>query len=111
NSSNALNLLDSTIGFLERGGGSALQVLITGGEMLRSLPEIFDDWLKLLWTVAQHGNASLIAFVRSSPGFVSNLATDVDHARKTNLAERVISLTREIAEVDGEAALACFRSS
>lgn len=110
-SSDALRLLDNTISFLERGGGSALQVLLTGGEVLRMLPEIFDDWLKLLWTVAQHGNASLIAFVRSSPRFVSTLASDVDHARRINLAERVITLTREVAEVDGEAALACFRSS
>ena len=111
NSKDALRLLSNTIGFLERGGGSALQVLQTGGEVLRTLPEIFDDWVKLLWTVAQHGNASLIAFVRSSPKFVRTLGSDTDHARKTNLAARVIALTSEIAEVDSEAALACFRSS
>ena len=111
NSNDALRLLNNTIGFLERGGGSALQVLHTGGEVLRTLPEIFDDWVKLLWTVAQHGNASLIAFVRSSPKFVRTLGNDADHARKTNLAARVIALTSEIAEVDCEAALACFRSS
>jgi nitric oxide reductase NorD protein len=111
NSSNALKLLESTLGFLERGGGSALQVLITGGEILRSLPEIFDAWLKLLWTVARHGNASLVAFVRSSPRFVRTLASERDHDRLINLALRVIKLTDEIAETDGEAALACFRSS
>ncbi|MFN2515831.1 MAG: nitric oxide reductase activation protein NorD [Pyrinomonadaceae bacterium] len=111
NSNDALSLLENTIGFLERGGGSALQVLVTGGEVLRTLPEIFDDWLSLLWTVAQHGNASLIAFVRSSPRFVRGLASEVNHDRKVELAARVILLTREIAEVDGEAALACFRSS
>jgi nitric oxide reductase NorD protein len=111
NSSNAIKLLDSTIGFLERGGGSALQVLTTGGEILRVLPEIFDDWLKLLWTVAQHGNASLIAFVRSSLRFVRTLANEPKHKHTVDLALRVIRLTSEIAEVDGEAALACFRSS
>ena len=111
NSNDALRLLNNSIGFLERGGGSALQVLHTGGEVLRTLPEIFDDWIKLLWTVAQHGNASLIAFVRSSPKFVRTLGNDTDHLRKTNLAARVIALTGEIAEVDSEAALACFRSS
>jgi hypothetical protein len=110
-SDDALKLLDGTLGFLERGGGSALQVLIAGGEMLRSLPEIFDDWLKLLWTVAQHGNASLVAFVRSSPRFVRGLRSEPDHKRLANLALRVIQLTRKIAETDGEAALACFRSS
>lgn len=107
----ALSLLDSTIGFLERGGGSALQVLVTGGEILRTLPEMFDEWLELLRTVAQHGNASLVAFVRSSPRFVRTLATESNHRRTANLAARVIELTRQIAEVDGEAALACFRSS
>ena len=35
NSPDALKLLNSTVGFLERGGGSALQVLITGGDILR----------------------------------------------------------------------------
>jgi nitric oxide reductase NorD protein len=107
----ALSLMDSTIGFLERGGGSALQVLVTGGEILRTLPEMFDDWLELLRTVAKHGNASLVAFVRSSPRFVRTLASESDHRRTANLAARVIALTRQIAEVDGEAALACFRSS
>ena len=111
NSTDALRLLDNTIGFLERGGGSALQVLITGGEILRTLPEIFDEWMKLLWTVAQHGNASLVAFVRSSPRFVRALAREADHGRLIDLALRVIKLTRKIAETDGEAALACFRSS
>jgi nitric oxide reductase NorD protein len=107
----ALKLLDTTIDFLERGGGSALHVLITGGEILRALPEIFDEWTKLLWTVARHGNASLVAFVRSSPAFVRTLGSEVDRVGRINLALRVLDLTRQIAEVDGEAALACFRSS
>ena len=110
-SPDALKLLTNTVGFIERGGGSALQVLITGGDILRLLPEIFDDWLKLLWTVAKHGNASLVAFVRSSPRFVRGLGHETDRAGLVDLALRVITLTREIAEADGEAALACFRSS
>ncbi len=110
-SAEALKLLDHTVRFLERGGGSAVQILITGGEILRVLPEIFDEWIKLLWAVAQHGNASLVAFVRSSPRFLRALAGEMDHERLTDLALRVIILTREIAETDGEAALACFRSS
>jgi hypothetical protein len=111
NPHDALKVLDNTAGFLERGGGSALQVLITGGEILRTLPEIFDEWVRLLWTVAQHGNASLVAFVRSSPRFIRALASEANHDRLINLALRVINLTRQIAETDGEAALACFRSS
>ncbi len=107
----ARRLLDQTINFLERGGGSALQVLIAGGEILRLLPEIFDEWLKLLWIVAAHGNASLVAFVRSGPRFVQTLARETDRRRFIDVAERVIKLTEEIAETDSEAALACFRSS
>ncbi|MDQ2977167.1 MAG: VWA domain-containing protein [Acidobacteriota bacterium] len=111
NAPDASRLLDHTISFLERGGGSALQVLLTGGEILRTLPEIFELWVELLWTVARHGNASLIAFVRSSPRFVRGLALEANHERRNELATRVIRLTSEIAVVDGEAALACFRSS
>ncbi|MEK6279969.1 MAG: VWA domain-containing protein [Acidobacteriota bacterium] len=111
NPRDALRLLANTIKFLERGGGSALQVLITGGEILSSLPEIFDEWIRLLWTVAAHGNASLVAFVRSGPRFVHTLESETDHDRLIDLATRVIKLSREIAETDGEAALACFRSS
>jgi hypothetical protein len=111
NAADALRLLNNTAGFLERGGGSALQVLITGGDLLRSLPEIFDEWVRLLWAVAQHGNATLVAFIRSSPRFVRALAAEARHEQLVNLALRVMQLTREIAETDGEAALACFRSS
>jgi len=110
-STDATKLMASAVGFLERGGGSALQVLITGGEILRTLPEIFDDWVALLWTVAKHGNASLVAFVRSSSRFVNGLARQHNPDRVTDLALSVIKLTNEIAEIDGEAALACFRSS
>jgi len=111
NRDSSLKLLDSTTHFLERGGGSALQVLLTGGEILRSLPQVFDDWIKLLWIVAQHGNASLVAFVRSSPRSLLSLSRTTKGEPFINLASRVIQLTSEIAETDVEAALACFRSS
>lgn len=107
----AIRLLKSSNDFLERGGGAALHVLIAGGEILRRAPEIFDEWIALLWVVASHGNASLVAFVRSSPGFIRLLNTDPDREAAIALSLRVLSLTKEIAAVDGEAALACFRSS
>jgi len=72
----AIRLLQSAKDFLERGGGAALHVLIAGGEILRRAPEIFDEWIALLWVVATHGNASLVAFVRSSPGFIRLLNAD-----------------------------------
>ena len=29
---------------------------MAGGEILRTLPECFDEWIDMLWTVASHGN-------------------------------------------------------
>ena len=107
----AKRLLNSANTFLERGGGAALHILIAGGEILRRAPEIFDEWIALLWVVAAHGNASLVAFVRSSPGLIRVLNADANRAAALELSRRVLALTKEIAAVDGEAALACFRSS
>jgi hypothetical protein len=107
----AVRLFERTGEFLERGGGAALHVLIAGGDMLRALPDVFDDWIDLLWTIAEHGNASLVAFVRSSPRFVHAISREADRARSIALAKRMLALAREIALVDAEAALACFRSS
>ena len=104
-------LLDRAHDFLERGGGAALHVLVAGGEILRRAAELFDDWVDLLWVVAAHGNASLVAFVRSSPRFIRLLNTEADRAKAIELSRRVLVLTKEIAAIDGEAALACFRSS
>jgi hypothetical protein len=107
----AKRLLASVNQFLERGGGAALHILLAGGEILRRGPEIFDEWIALLWAVAAHGNAGLVAFVRSSPAFLRLLAADIDRAEAIELSCRVLGLTKEIAAVDAEAALACFRSS
>jgi len=110
-SESALKLIRRATSFLERGGGSALQVLIAGGEILRLLPECFDDWIDLLWAVASHGNAGLVAFVRSSPGFFQTIVAQTNRANATELARRVMTLTRQVAQVDAESALACLRSS
>ncbi|HEY0763791.1 MAG TPA: VWA domain-containing protein [Pyrinomonadaceae bacterium] len=109
--SDARRLLAATNDFLERGGGAALHILIAGGEIARRAPEIFDEWISLLWVVAAHGNASLVAFVRSSPRFIRLLNADPNRAAAIELSHRVLALTKEIAAVDGEAALACFRSA
>jgi nitric oxide reductase NorD protein len=110
-SANALRLLQSTGDFLERGGGGALNLMLSGGEILRLLPEVFADWIELLKTVAQHGNASLVAFVRASPRFVRGFFVAASRPEAIALTKRILALTQEIAHVDGEAALACFRSS
>lgn len=108
---NAFVLLGRAGDFLERGGGAALHVLVAGGEVLRTLPEAFGAWVDLLWVVAEHGNANLIAFVRTSPSFFQTLVADTERARSALLAVRIIEVTSEVARVDGESALACFRSS
>jgi nitric oxide reductase NorD protein len=107
----ARRLLQRTAEFLERGGGAALQVLLSGGEILRRAPEIFDEWIDLLWVVAAHGNASLVAFVRSSPRFLKLSSESAMRSDAVELSRRVLALTKEIAAIDGESALACFRSS
>jgi hypothetical protein len=107
----AILLLERAGDFLERGGGAAMHVLVAGGEILRTVPEAFDAWIDLLWAVAEHGNAALVAFVRSSPALFTTLSSDASHSRAVELAERIIAVTRVVARVDGEAALACFRSS
>jgi nitric oxide reductase NorD protein len=104
-------LMKRSRNFLERGGAAALHVLIAGGDVLRTLPECFGDWIDLLWTIAPHGNAGLVAFIRASPAFFSGVAAIKDHREATTLAHRVISLTRDVGRVDSEAALACLRSS
>lgn len=108
---NALKLIRRARSFLERGGGAALQVLIAGGDILRTVPECFDEWIELLWAVAAHGNAGLVAFTRTCPGVFQSIETETRHDRAVDLVRRVINLTREVARVDGESALACLRSS
>ena len=105
----ALLLLRRAGDFLERGGGAALHVLLAGGEVLRTIPKAFESWIDLLWIVAEHGNANLIAFVRAGPSFFQSLAEDTE--RGNQLALRIIKATVDVARVDGESALECFRSS
>jgi len=107
----ALKLMRRATSFLERGGAAALNVLIAGGEILRALPESFDDWIDLLWSVASHGNAGLVAFMRASPAFFQSITNTAARKDASALARRVIALTRDVARVDSEAALACLRSS
>jgi nitric oxide reductase NorD protein len=106
-----LKLTRRASSFLERGGAAALHLLIAGGDILRTLPECFDEWIDLLWTVASQGNAGLVAFVRASPAFFHSIAGRNDHGKAVQLAHRVIALTKDVSRVDSEAALACLRSS
>jgi nitric oxide reductase NorD protein len=107
----SLRLMKRATYFLERGGAPALQVLLSGGHVLRALPECFDDWIELLWAIAPQGNAGLVVFIRSSPQFFQTLASADTKRSAVARAQRVLSLTREIGRVDAESALSCMRIS
>ena len=107
----SLRLMKRAMNFLERGGAVGLHMLIAGGEVLRTLAVCFEEWTELLWTIAPHGNAALVAFIRASPTFFQNIAASKNQVGANALALRVIALTREVAQVDAESALACLRSS
>ncbi len=102
--------------FLEYGGSVALHFVSSGGEVLRTEPEIFDDWCYVLRRIGSHGNAVLIAFLRATPRFFAQLVNvkiegEESGQRKTQGIRRVLRLAAEIAETDAESALAAFRSS
>ncbi len=107
----AIELTTKAASFLEFGGSVTLHFTSAGGEVLRRVPEVFSDWRDALLIVARNGNAILIAFIRSSPPFFVNLLTIRKKTEIVETAHRVLRLTKEIAELDAESALAAFRSS
>lgn len=108
---NAVKLLTIAEDFLVYGGSVTLNFTSTGGEILRNAPEVFTDWCAVLHTIAAHGNAVLVSFIRSGPQFFRHLVSHKKHEDAVSISRRVLSLVGEIAESDAESALACFRSS
>jgi hypothetical protein len=107
-----LRLFRQSEGFLDRGGAAALHVLTSGGEVLRLVPEAFDAWGALLRTVAGHNNACLVALARTGPAALRSLAEHgTDRARLAEVALAVVDATHEVARVDAEAAISCFRAA
>ncbi|HEX8472652.1 MAG TPA: VWA domain-containing protein [Pyrinomonadaceae bacterium] len=98
--------------FLEQGGAAALHALMAGGEVLRLVPEAFEEWVELLREVAAQSNAGLVGLARTTPAFFQSLVASAhsDRARVVELAQRVLAAAREVARVDTEAAISCFRS-
>ncbi len=101
---------------LDHGGSVTLHFVGAGGEVLRLMPEVFDDWCGVLAKIASGGNAVLIAFLRASPKFfnrVSRITLDgaEDGSVKTRAVRRILALAAEIADTDAESALAAFRSA
>ncbi len=115
----AIQLTKKAAEFLEFGGSVTLHFTSAGGDVLRRVDGVFDDWRDVLLIIARSGNAILISFIRSSPNFFAQIGTTF--IRRQSSAERkdalvattrrVLQLTKQIAEVDAESALAAFRSS
>ena len=106
---NAMLLMQSGGEFLEFGGSVTLHFVSSGGDVLAAAEAAFEDWCTLARTIAKHGNAVLISFLRSTPKFFGSFSKK----KKASAADirRVLQLTAKIAETDAESALAAFKSS
>ena len=107
----AVRLTTKASEFLEFGGSVTLHFTSAGGNVLRRIPEVFDDWHALLLKIARSGNAILISFIRASPKFFEGVLTLRKKHEVVATARKVLHLTSEIAEIDAESALAAYRSS
>ena len=101
----AIQLAQTAGEFLEFGGSVTLHFISSGSTVLRHSPDAFAEWCDVLKKVAKQGNAVLIAFLRATPKFFKQPASD-----PASLL-RVLQLVGRIAEVDAESSLAAFRSS
>ncbi|MGI8788593.1 MAG: nitric oxide reductase activation protein NorD [Pyrinomonadaceae bacterium] len=115
----AIRLTKRASEFLEFGGSVTLHFVSSGGDVLRRVPQGFDDWREVLLIIARSGNAILISFIRSSPKFFAQISS-ASFSRKSSAerseaiagtARKILQLTKQIAEIDSESALAAFRSS
>ncbi len=107
----AVRLTSKASDFLEFGGSVTLHFVNAGGEVLRKIEAVFEDWCAVLREIATNGNAILVSFLRSSPAFFNQIVHRTKHGEIVGISRKVLQLTKEIAETDGESALACFRAS
>lgn len=97
--------------FLEFGGTVTLHFIASGADVFRLSPARFADWSKVARKIGNHGSSMLISFLRVSPQFFSQVAAPKKGSDSDKIAHRVLELVGEIADEDGESALAAFRSS
>lgn len=109
NADQAILLMQRAGGFLEFGGSVTLFFVSSGGDVLATAEVTFDDWCSLTRTVADHGNAVLISFLRATPKFINSIGKK--KGIPSGDISRVLQLTAKIAESDAESALAAFKSS
>ncbi|MEQ1923695.1 MAG: hypothetical protein ABL952_14405, partial [Pyrinomonadaceae bacterium] len=108
--SNAVTLMQSSAAFLEFGGSVTLHFVASGSKVLAMSERAFDDWRAAAHEIARHGNAVLIAFLRATPKLFDRLAGPKSRL-EAGTVNRVLHLTKRIAETDAESALAAFKSS
>ncbi len=108
---NAVKLMTEAADFLEFGGSVTLHFVSAGGEVMRRVDAVFEDWREVLAQIAKSGNAILISFIRSSPQFFKNIVVLRKKTEVVEIARKVLKLVGKIAEADAESALAAFRSS
>lgn len=106
---NAKLLMTRAGEFLEFGGSVTLHFVSSGSEVLAASATAFDDWCTLARSIARHGNAVLISFLRATPKFFAAFAAK--KKASPDDIRRVLQLTTKIAETDAESALAAFKSS
>jgi nitric oxide reductase NorD protein len=106
----SMRLMNEAAAFLEFGGSVTLNFVSSGSDVLRQIPSVFVDWVRLSRTVAKSGNAVLISFLRTTPRFFSGFSKRKIETPIIDI-KRVLDLTAEIAVVDAESALAAFKSS
>jgi hypothetical protein len=107
---NAVRLTEKAREFLEFGGSVTLHFVSAGADVLQKTDAVFDEWSAVLHTIAKHGNAVLISFLRATPKFFAQIQR-LKVEDEIVLARKVLNLVAEIAEKDAESALAAFRSS
>lgn len=110
----AILLLTRAGRILDHGASVTLHFVSSGSDVIRHAADAFDDWFNLLLKIAAQGNAVLIAFIRATPKFFSQLGSGSGRPSDEfhlTLMRRVLALTYQIAEQDAESALAAFRSS
>ena len=110
NAENAMLLLRRAGEFLEFGGSVTLHFVSSGSEVLSGTEAAFEDWCVLARSIARHGNAVLISFLRSTPKFFGTFRKKKSGESFADI-KRILQLTAKIAETDAESALAAFKSS
>ena len=96
--------------FLEFGGSVTLHFVSSGGDVLAAAESAFEDWCTLARSIARHGNAVLISFLRATPKFFAAFKHGKRNAASQDI-RCVLQLTARIAATDAESALAAFKSS